>query len=137
MRKAVNNMLKTPLTLGGVKVNGKTQRVVRESLITNEEKQAIQKLGAVLSISGTSISVESKTDIDAKAKAKNVTETFKDVAYPKELIKGDGTLNGKPALKAKIDALAEQYGQTILSDKDFSEKYPDADIEAFRVKVGV
>ena len=151
MRKAVNNLLKTPLTLGGVKISGKTQRVVRESLITDEEKTTIQKLGAVLTISNASISVELKTDIEARAKAEADVEAeakakkeakdeleiaIKERAFPIEFIKKDGTLNASNSFKTQIEELVEAYGELILDDKTFMEKYPDADINLFRVEVG-
>ena len=134
MKKAVNNLTDAPLTMGGVEIKAKSQRIVRESLISDDEKKAIQETGAILTISLDKISVVMKSENDGKDE--NVTATFDDVAYPIELIKNDGTLNGQPALKAKIDELQEKYKETILNDVDFKEKYPDADIEAHRVEVG-
>ena len=149
MKKAVNNLTDAPLTLGGVEIEAKSQRVVRESLISDEEKQAIQETGAVMAVSFSEITVAVKSDEDkeaelvakaeAEAKAKadeNKDAEIKDVAYPAEYIKNDGTLNGQPALKAKIAQLQAVYGETILNDADFKAKHADADIEAYRVEVG-
>ncbi len=145
MQKAVNNLTDAPLTLGGVEIEAKSQRVVRESLISNEEKQAIQETGATMTVSFSKITVAVESDEDKEAKlvskkeaeAKaNATSTIEDVAYPAEYIKNDGTLNGKPALKAKIAELQAVHGETILNDADFKAKHADADIEAYRVEVG-
>jgi hypothetical protein len=134
MRKAVNNLTDSPLTLGGVKIEAKSQRVVRESLISKDEKKSIKDTGATMTVAQNEITVEVK---DGKGSdSENVKHAFKDVAYPSELIKNDGTLNGKPALKSKIEQLQAVYGETILNDIDFKEKYPDADIENHRVEVG-
>lgn len=148
MKKIVNNLTDTPVTLGGVKVGAKGQRMVRESLVTGDEQKAIKESDFILTITVNKITVDSvsaveraklEEEAEAEAKAKeeaNVTAQFEDFAYPVELIKNDGTLNGKPALKSKIDALKEQYGETILDDKSFTEKYPDSNIDAHRVEVG-
>lgn len=132
MQKPANNLTDAPVTLGGVEIEAKGQRVVRESLISDEEKQAIVESGAVIEVkhSGITVSVKGKETV--------VTGTgdITDVAYPAELIKNDGTLNGSPALKAKIAELNEKYGETILDDKTFAEVHPEADIEAYRVEAG-
>lgn len=132
MQKPVNNLTDAPVTLGGVKIEAKAQRIVRESLISDEEKQAIVDSGAVLEVKHAGITVSVKVEETVVAGAGDIT----DVAYPAELIKNDGTLNGSPALKAKIVELKEKYGEAILDDKTFAEKHPEADIEAYRVEVG-
>ncbi|WP_294958802.1 hypothetical protein [Sulfurovum sp.] len=129
MQKVVNNLTSAPVTIGGIEVGAKTQRAVRESLITEEEKEAISKVGATLTINDSAITI-------GKAEEGNVSTVFSNVAYPAELIKNDGTLNGKPALKAKIEALQEEYGEAILDDASFAAKYPEANIDAHRVEVG-
>ena len=166
MQKAVNNLTEAQVILGGVEVSSKGQRVVRESLITEDEKKAIADSGAVVNYGNKSITVSIKSDKDeqaeadalAKAKADEEAEakakagadankdtetkdvekfTHLDVAYPAELIKKDGGVNGSAKFKADVKTLQDKFGETILDDNAFMAKYPEADIEVYRVKVGI
>ena len=161
MQKPVSNLTEAQVILGGVKIDAKSQRVVRESLISDDEKRAVIDSGAVLTVKPTAITVavkevngnngadanaeaEAKALAEAEAKAKAIEDaktdvdkfTHLDVAYPAELIKKDGGVNGSVQHKATVTELQEKYGETILDDNAFKAKYPEADIETYRVKVG-
>ncbi len=135
MLKAVNNLTDSPVTLGGVKIESKEQRDVREENIKEDELKALSQDGVMVEIKYSEINVSKKEKREDAGKG-NITMTFEHVAYPESLIKKDGTLNGKPALKAQIEELNEKYGDKILDDLEFMEKYPEANIEAHRVEVG-
>ena len=53
--------------------------------------------------------------------------------YPVECITSKGNVSGANAVSALVKELESNH-ENILSDSDFLEKYPDTDIETFRVK---
>lgn len=171
MQKAVNNLTDAQIILGGVEIDPKSQRVVRQTLISEDEKRAVIDSGAVITFASHAITVavkkadenkdalansnpEVKASGDDEVKAKETEETktevvtssdtqndvdkftHLDVAYPEEVIKKDGGVTGSVAHKATVAELQEKYGETILDDNAFKAKYPEADIDTYRVKVG-
>ena len=64
MKKAVSNTTGGIITLGGVSIQSKTQRIVRESLISEDEKKALKDSGLVVSYGFSSICVaETKKEV--------------------------------------------------------------------------
>jgi len=136
MRKAVSNTSGSPITLGGVEVKSGSKLFIREEAITKDEMAEIAKQGAIVKIGYESIKVFKPEEKPEDTKGKKDTKDVEHVAYPAELIKQDGTLNGSNAVKAEVKALQEEFGDKLLTDVEFTEQYPDADIEEYRVKVG-
>lgn len=145
MQKPVNNLTDAPIILGGVKIGKKSQRAVRESLISDKEKKAITGAGKVIDFKPGVITVR-KANGDQKIGAGNNQNQaqnnankggaeFAHVAYPSKYIKNDGELSGTVAFKNAIKKLQEEYGEKIVTDNEFIDLYPEADIEAYRVKV--
>ncbi|MFT7880421.1 MAG: hypothetical protein ABXS91_08515 [Sulfurimonas sp.] len=143
MQKPVSNLTDAPVTLGGVEVSAKGQRVVRESLITEDETKEIMGNGGVIEFKPAAITVKIKEDSDGQnaSPGNNSTEPLQTksqgvvhVAYPEKYIKNDGELSGTVTLQKAIEALQEEYGDKIVTDNEFIELYPEEDIEAYRVK---
>lgn len=137
MKKPVNNITSTSVVLGGVEVAAKTQREVRESLITDTEKEAILEKGFVLDFKPMFITVkEAKDEVTVGNDTQNNPQnsTLWHVAYPESCINRAGDVSGHPSKKKKVEGLAELYGENLLSDNDFASAYPEADIEKHRVE---
>ena len=137
MKKPVNNITSASVTIGGVEVAAKTQREVRESLITDTEKEAILEKGFVLDFKPMLITVkEAKEDVNAGNGTQNNPQnsTLGHVAYPASCINRAGEVSGHPSKKKQIEKLNELYGEKLLGDKDFIAAYPDANIEEHRVE---
>lgn len=146
MKKPVNNLSDAPIILGGVEIVDKEQRIVRESLITDEERKAIVEAGNIINFKPTFITVKKaeanlQGGNDANQEQKDVDTTAKDtsikvahMAYPSSLINVKGEVSGSPVAKKEIAELQEKHGEKLVSDNAFKELYPDADIEAYRVE---
>jgi len=57
-----------------------------------------------------------------------------DVTYPEELSTPTGEISGAEANKAKVKALQTIYGDSLISRKEFAEKYPDLDMSEYIAK---
>jgi len=139
MRKAVNNLSDATISLGGVEIGSKSQRVVRQSLITDEEQKKIVGSGCSILFGATEITVAQKVKLtegdankDINATKKPDNSSFKSV-YPSSVITKEGNLSGSPVAKKAIEAIHEKYGEDLISDNEFKELYPDADVEICRV----
>lgn len=131
MKKPVNNISDVSVILGGVEVAAKTQREVRESLITDLEKEAILGKGFVLDFKPMLITVK-KAEYAQGTDTQN--STLEHVAYPAYCINKAGEVSGHPSKKKQVEMLVELYGEKLLSDNDFVTAYPEADIEKHRVE---
>lgn len=135
MKKPVNNITSTSVILGGVEVAAKTQREVRESLITDLEKEAILGKGFVLDFKPMLITVKKAEDAQGTDTQKDTqNSTLEHVAYPTSCINKAGEVSGHPSKKKQVEMLVELYGEKLLSDNDFVTAYPEADIEKHRVE---
>ena len=146
MNIQISNCSKSILELGGFVINPSNSTNIHSSLITKSELSDLRKDFNIVKKSDKLLIFKDlikKTVVPKKIpKIEEITinntedtntniDILEVFAYPKELIKSDGTLNGSIAKKAQIKEI-EELDIIILNDNDFKEKYPDLDIEKHR-----
>ena len=138
---------------GGEEILPNSSRFIRSSLITDEEKKAIQDAGYIIRFTHIFVIEEKSeeveeiaevTEVDTEDDEQSLTDSATDTteeaeeiadnAYPSEVIKADGSVSKAPVAKAKL-AEVEALGLPMLDDNEFKAKYPNVDIEKHRVEV--
>lgn len=143
MTKAVSNLTSTDIVLGGATIKSLHQETIREELITQDEIKAIQENAVirfehmvitVLEAKATQVNVNEGSEVNAGSNQAVVPVTINYVAYPKDCITKEGLLSASNKVVSVIKALDELYNN-LLDDKSFTEMYPSANIEDFRVEL--
>jgi len=144
MKMQVVNQTESDINIGGEIIPPSNSITLHKSFIQDETLEKLKenfnidaKTQGLMIIKDLEIDVDVDVDVDVNpGDEKDVNpgdETAKFYAYPKSVIKANGSLSGSVGKKKIIKAL-DDLGLTFLDDNEFKAKHPELDIEEYRYK---